>query len=124
MKEAPNSKAADFLSLPTDCQRRITIEKDVDSSDYCDFDASVEIPAWKPVRVLYSTQMGLLCIVLVSRNSDVESIEAGVDCDFRDYCCHLQSDFPILYDTGYVGYLQRSDYRTGCGFIFALKSER
>ena len=65
--------------------------------------------------------MGLLGIVLVSGDSDVESIEAGVDCDFCDYCYHLQSDFPILCDTGYVGYLQRSDYRTDCGFYLCLE---
>ena len=60
--------------------------------------------------------MGLLCIVFVFGDSDVESIEAGVDCDFRGYFDHLQSDFPILCDTGYVDCRQRSDYRTGCGF--------
>ena len=93
----------------------------MDNANHRDFDAPVGIPARKPLCVLYSTQMGLLCIVLVSGDSDVESIEAGVDCDFRDYCYHLQSDFPILCDTGYVGYRQRSDCRTGCGFYLYVE---
>ena len=54
-------------------------------------------------------------------DSDVESIEAGVDCDFRGYCYHLQSDFPIPCDTGYVDYRQHSDYRTGCGFYLCFE---
>ena len=99
----------------------MTIGKDVDSSDYYNFDASVGVSAWKPVRVLYSSQMGLLCIVLVSGDSDVESIEAGVDCDFRGYSDHLQSNFPILCDTGYVGCRQRRDYWVGCGFDLCLE---
>jgi len=99
----------------------MTIGNDVDSSGCYNFDASVGIPAGKPGRVLYGTQMGLLCIVFVSGDSDVESIEAGVDCNFRGYSDHLQSDFPILCDTGYVGCRQRSDCRIGCGFDLCLE---
>ncbi|MDE0018895.1 MAG: hypothetical protein OXU51_22130 [Candidatus Poribacteria bacterium] len=51
----------------------------------------------------------------------MESIEADMDCDFRDYCYHLQSDFLIPRDAGYVGYRQRSDYRTGSGFYLCLE---
>ena len=63
----------------------------------------------------------MLRIVFISRDSDVESIGADVDCDFRDYCDHLQSDFLIPRDAGYGGYRQHSDCRTGCGFYLCLE---
>ena len=91
------------------------------SSDYYNFDASVGVSARKLLCVLYGTQMGLLCLVLISGDSDVESIEADMDCNFCGYSDHLQSDFPIPCDTGYVGYLQRSDYWVGCGFDLCLE---
>ncbi len=93
----------------------------MDSSDYYNFDASVGVSARNPLCVLYGSQMGLLCLVLISGDSDVESIEADVDCDFRDYNYHLQSDFPIPCDTGYVGNRQHSDYWVGCGFDLCLE---
>ena len=91
------------------------------SPDYYNFDAPVGVSARKPLCVLYGTQMGLLCLVLISGDSDVESIEVDVDCNFRGYSDHLQSDFPIPCDAGYVGYLQRSNHWVGCGFDLCLE---
>jgi len=65
--------------------------------------------------------MGLLCIVAISRDSDVEPIKTDVDCNFRDYSDHLQSNSPIPCNTGYVGCRQHSDPWVGSGFDLCLE---
>ena len=52
----------------------------------------------------------------------MESIETGMDSDFRDYSHHLQSGSPILCNMGYMGYHRHSHRRSSCDFHFFLEN--
>ena len=68
------------------------LEKNLDTADACNFDALVGTPTRTSIRVLYRAQMGLLCILSLSRDPRMESIKMGMDSGLCADSHRLQSD--------------------------------